>query len=55
MWCFQVVFCEHKLFIRLATGLVFLVGASDSYGRWFESQHRILDGCVLRLICPKNL
>ena len=40
----KVVIYEHKMFIRLATGLVVMGGDSCSEGDGFESQHHILDG-----------
>ena len=40
----RVVIYEHKMFIRLATGLVVIGGDLCSKGHGFESWHHILDG-----------
>ena len=41
----RVVIYDHKMFKRLATGLVLMAGDSCSDGCGFESQHRILVVC----------
>ena len=40
----RVVNYDRRGFIRLATGLVVMVGDSCPEGQWFKSQHHILDG-----------
>ena len=49
----RVIIYEPKMFIRLAAGIVVIIGHSCSEGRRFEFQHRLLDGHFFSLICSK--
>ena len=47
--------CPKKIYFgRGSHGLVVTGGDSCPEGRWFESQHRILDGHFFTYICCKN-
>ena len=50
----RIVIYEHKMFIRLPTGLVVKGGDSCSKGRELESQRQILDVNSFTFVCCKN-